>query len=383
MRAVALAGLMVITCGGAPPVKAQSPDEMCRAITDAQQRQSCFEKIKPKQALPVTAAPQKEQGPAVAACDSYAAAAVPLEQVNPGLAIPACADAVRQYPNSSRLIFELGRAYYKNNDFNSAAALYQQAAYQGFAAAEIGLGFLYDVGQGVPKDYAQAMLWYRKAADQGWSGAQYNVGVMYANGQGVAQDYSQAAAWYRKAADQGFAMAQNNLGMLYENGQGVAQDYQQALAWFRKAAEQGLKEAENNLASLKPKVETNEKLSNAKQQGYKSINFDDFKLDGKELAATNAKLVMQGFYKKFGDIETLQPTGLAVAIAREYGNDNGIPLLTDDASRNVRKFFLQCGDNPAVPLGCPLTVVGHAAMCKMTNLVGSKNVPCMAVEDGW
>jgi hypothetical protein len=76
------------------------------------------------------------------------------------------------------------------------------------------------------------------------------------------------------------------------------------------------------------------------------ISFEDFKLDGKRLATTHAKLTMQGFYKKFGEIETLLPNALAVAAAREYGNDNGIPLLTDDATRSVRKFLLQCGDNP-------------------------------------
>jgi hypothetical protein len=126
-----------------------------------------------------------------------------------------------------------------------------------------------------------------------------------------------------------------------------------------------------------------EKLSSAKQQGYQPITFDDFKLDGKQLAGTRAKIMMQGIYKKFGDIESLQASGLAVAMAREYGNGNGIPLLTDDATRNVRKYFLQCGDNPAAPLGCPLTLVGHASICTMTNLVGSKDVPCLAVEDGW
>lgn len=124
------------------------------------------------------------------------------------------------------------------------------------------------------------------------------------------------------------------------------------------------------------------KLSNAQQRGYQPITFDDFKLDGKKLAASGAKVLMQGFYKKFGEIETLLPSPLAVAAAREYGNDSGIPLLTDDATRNARKIFLQC-DNPMIPLGCPLTVVGHADMCTTTSLLGSKDVPCLAVEDGW
>ena len=48
-----------------PFAKAQSPDEMCRAITDTQLRQSCFEKIRPKQASPVTQSPLSPLG------DSY------------------------------------------------------------------------------------------------------------------------------------------------------------------------------------------------------------------------------------------------------------------------------------------------------------------------
>ena len=62
-------------------------------------------------------------------CDTYAASpadplrntkGVPLERIDSTQAIPACQRAVRQYPNSSRLIFQLGRAYGKNRDFSSA-----------------------------------------------------------------------------------------------------------------------------------------------------------------------------------------------------------------------------------------------------------------------
>jgi TPR repeat protein len=330
-----------------------------------------------------TAAQMDARLQAVTACESYAGEGSSLEQVIPALALPACSNALRQYPNSPRLLFALGRAYYKSGDLYSAARLYRQAADQGVGGAEIGLAYLYLNGQGVPKDYAQALLWYRKAADQGWSGAQYGVGLIYANGWSVPQDYAQAAAWYSKAAAQGFSDAQNNLGSLYERGLGVERDYQKALELYRKAAEQGNKQAQNNLASLKPRAQVSDKLSKAQQQGYRQISFEDFKLDGKQLAEGNAKLFLSGAYSKSGDLDVLQPSGLAVATARRYGNDSGIPLLTDDAARDVRKYFLECGNNPLAQLGCPVTVSGHADLCTVTNLVGSRSVPCLVVEDGW
>jgi hypothetical protein len=115
---------------------------------------------------------------------------------------------------------------------------------------------------------------------------------------------------------------------------------------------------------------------------YRTITLQDFKLDGKDLATKHAKIRLQGFYKKFGNLDTLQPSAIAVAAAREYGSENGVPLLTDDATRTIRKTFLECGDNPMRPLGCPVTLSGHADMCTVGNLVASKTVPCLVVEDG-
>jgi hypothetical protein len=51
-------------------------------------------------------------------------------------------------------------------DEKSVAAFKQQAASSN-AAAQCGLGFLYDKGDGVPQDYTQAAAWYRKSAEQG------------------------------------------------------------------------------------------------------------------------------------------------------------------------------------------------------------------------
>ncbi len=161
------------------------------------------------------------------------------------------------------------------------SALKQQAA-SGDPAAQCGLGRMYALGKGVPRDYAQAIFWFRKAAEQGDAHAQYDLGVSYNNGQGVLQDYAQAALWYRKAAEQGDTDAQYNLGVWYEEGenQGVPQDdtqvafwrrkirawrayinsvdfhnsehwrYTQAAFWFRRAAEKGDAEAQDALGNL-------------------------------------------------------------------------------------------------------------------------------------
>jgi hypothetical protein len=77
---------------------------------------------------------------------------------------------------------------------------YKASAEQGDAEAQFNLGFCYDDGRGVAKDYVEAVKWYRKAAVQGHAEAQYNLGCCYANGQGVAKDKVEAYAWFSWAA---------------------------------------------------------------------------------------------------------------------------------------------------------------------------------------
>src|ERR1039458_3888487 len=98
-------------------------------------------------------------------CDTYSASdtdpqhktqGVPYDGINSALAVPACEDAVRRYPHSSRLMFQLGRAYGKNNDFSSALVQFRKAADQGYAAAQYNLGVMYERALAVTKDDAQA-----------------------------------------------------------------------------------------------------------------------------------------------------------------------------------------------------------------------------------
>jgi tetratricopeptide (TPR) repeat protein len=127
-----------------------------------------------------------------------------------------------------------------------------------------------------------------------------------------------------------------------------------------------------------------QQVATEEERGYKRIMFDDFMLDGKELATNSAKVSIQGIYIKQGDVETLFPSVLAIARARQMlRTDEGIGLLTSDAARSVRKFLLDCRNNPVgASVGCPLTVLGHVSTCTRMTLVGSTDVPCLIVEDG-
>ena len=98
---------------------------------------------------------------------------------------------------------------------------------------------MYDLGQGVPQDYAEAANWFLEAAEQGDVYSQQRLGHMFYTGEGIARDYIEAAKWTRKAAEQGDAMSQGLLGGMYAFGRGVPQDYVLGHMWFNLGATRG------------------------------------------------------------------------------------------------------------------------------------------------
>jgi len=67
---------------------------------------------------------------------------------------------------------------------------------------------MYEMGEGVPEDFAEAARWWRLAAEQGHASAQHNLGLMYRDGQGVPEDIALAYMWFNFAAAQGNEGAQ-------------------------------------------------------------------------------------------------------------------------------------------------------------------------------
>lgn len=171
---------------------------------------------------------------------------------------------------------------FTKGDCPSLLNKWRPLAEQGDAAAEAGLGVLYENGCAVPQDNAQALDWYRKAADQGNPEAEYRLGEIYVAGShrreglalmvrsgehgnaksferigdwyrsglhGFQRDASGAVIWYRKAAELGDTLAEERLAIAYAYGQGVPKDLSQAASWYRKSEDHDKKLAEDGYAA--------------------------------------------------------------------------------------------------------------------------------------
>ena len=147
---------------------------------------------------------------------------------------------IRAYNGNSLSNGEYYRSYAFRRESPAEVVISERgAAERGDASAQFKLALRYDVGEGVPQDYAEAVKWLRRAADQDFVKAQYNLGCMYDSGRGVSQNHTEAAKWFRKAAEHGYASAQKNLGAKYGRGQGVPQSHTEAYIWSSIAAEAG------------------------------------------------------------------------------------------------------------------------------------------------
>ena len=93
-------------------------------------------------------------------------------------------------------------------------------------------------------DFKTAMKEWKPLAELGGATSQFQVGWLYNEGKGVTKNYENAVKWYRLAAEQGYAYAQTALGRMYKGGYGVSQNYIYSYMWFSIAASQWDKDAE-------------------------------------------------------------------------------------------------------------------------------------------
>jgi hypothetical protein len=169
-------------------------------------------------------------------------------------------------------------------------------------------------------------------------------------------------------------------------GQAASQNQQQMRDQCRFMAQQKQNEAIQQQAAQERQrqysQEVTQQTRSDEQRGYRRVGFEDFILDAAKLADGGEKISVQGVYVRVGDNEVLvQSMSSAYSLSRSDDTGEIIPLLTDNATRNLRKYFLECRNRSA--LGCQVTVLGHATTCRKRTLVGASDVYCFDVEDGW
>jgi hypothetical protein len=140
-----------------------------------------------------------------------------------------------------------------------------------------------------------------------------------------------------------------------------------------KAAQAEAQAQENRAA-----YEHRRAIEKARSKGYELISsVKDLILDGKQLAAQNAKIQVTGVYRKFGEgvADLYYSRGDAYA-----DTDNKIPVLTDDAQRELRKYLMN--DLCQSQVGCEVEVGGHMTMCKhlLAAMADYPERPCLNVE---
>lgn len=145
-------------------------------------------------------------------------------------------------------------AAYEAKDYARAHGLLKPLADAGNAPAQMHIGLLYYLGQGVPENERVAVDWLTKSAGQGNLDAMYHLGNVYVFGNDAAKFTAEpdveAAKWYFEAGRAGHRDAQYALGLLFLAGKGVVQSRELAVEWIRKAAERGHPEAQGFIQGL-------------------------------------------------------------------------------------------------------------------------------------
>lgn len=128
---------------------------------------------------------------------------------------------------------------YDEKDYVTAFKEFTVLAEQGNSTAQVMMGRMYMMGEGVKPDRDQAIKWHKAAAAQGNADAQFFLGALYLLPQ---TDIGEGVKWLRLSAQQGNQDAQYLLGKAYFQGaKGFPRDPVQGAMWLRLAAKDNKK----------------------------------------------------------------------------------------------------------------------------------------------
>ena len=158
-------------------------------------------------------------------------------------------------------MYNLGYLYLKKGKFINNHDQFFKATYWFRSAlaldpklkeAHYYLGFLYENGLGIDKDYHTAYSHYRKAADLKHAKACKRCGDFLYSGCGLLRtDRPEAFQYYTEACNLGDGEAYNARGLMYESGfEGTKKNIKMAFKDYKKSHEKGFTDGTINLALM-------------------------------------------------------------------------------------------------------------------------------------
>jgi hypothetical protein len=138
-----------------------------------------------------------------------------------------------------------------------------------------------------------------------------------------------------------------------------------------------------NQPRIEPKIDVaKQRVDEDLKLGYPSLSFEDFALDNKTMISNEKRIAIEGFYHKVGNIDELYASQVETIPSVSAPTSHIIPLLIDDAPRDIRAYFLRCSEQ-SPNVGCWTRVRGTVTMCSLTMFGSSVPKPCINVDGGW
>lgn len=246
-------------------------------------------------------------------------------------------------------IYENGKGIERN--FQQARYWYEKALFHQdiFKKETLGLllyklGNLYENSFEIEKNYFKAIEFYKRSLEVGYTKAEeylktkdlyeedaakgnpeamIRLGYMYENGYGVTKNYKEAIYYFEEAVktkkleDKTLSLINYKLGQMYETGLGVKQDYGKAREFYKQASILGNKEALINLKTedeLKEDAENGDVLAIVKLGYMYEISMD---IENHEIKA--AYCFKRAIQKNSLPIETLSLIQFKLGFMYENG----------------------------------------------------------------
>ena len=127
-----------------------------------------------------------------------------VEQDSPFTKFASLKKAIKWYTQladsgSPEAQYNLARILYSQGNKEAAFQRYLKAANNGLGLAQLKVGRMLELGDGVAQNFIQALFWYRRAIVHHEASAKYQLSRMYQKGRGVSRDVEKAERLYNEA----------------------------------------------------------------------------------------------------------------------------------------------------------------------------------------